>query len=298
MGPAYRCSASSPRVGARRILSVPFLPPVPPSLADAVLRYLGVPAPRADQAWLDTLVQHYGQRVPWESASRIARLATQPPAQRPQLPEAFWQRALTQGTGGTCFESNAALSALLARLGFDGVLTINDMADTRACHTALIVSLGTGRVVVDVGYPIYAALPLDAGTASSESPWFTYQVVPVGERRYRLENHPHPLPYLFDLIDAPVSPDAYVDALRRDYQPGGLFLDRVVLRKVVDGRVWRFTSHERPWHLQCFVDGTRVDHPLAQDVDDAAPHLTRHFGVDVETMAVALATVGMPDAAR
>jgi len=229
--------------------------------------------------------------VPWESASRIARVATQPAAQQPQLPEAFWQRALTQGTGGTCFESNAALSALLATLGLDGVLTINDMADTRGCHTALIVSLATGRVVVDVGYPIYAALPLDAGAASRGSPWFTYEVVPVSERRYRLENHPHPAPYIFDLVDIPVAVDDYVAALRRDYEPGGLFLDRVVLRKVVDGRVWRFTSHERPWHLQCFVDGARVDHPLAQDLDDAAPHLARHFGVDAGTMAVALATV-------
>lgn len=269
-----------------------FFAPLPPSLADAVLRYLGVPAPRHDRAWLDILVQQYGQRVPWESASRIARTATQPAAQRPQLPEPFWQRALTLGIGGTCFESNAALSALLATLAFDGVLTINDMDDTRGCHTALIVSLATGRVVVDVGYPIYAALPLDAGAASSASPWFRYEVVPVGERRYRLENHPHPAPYLFDLIDVPVSPDAYADALRRDYQPGGLFLDRVVLRKVVDGQVWRFTSHERPWHLQCFVDGTRVDHPLAQDVDEAAPHLARHFGVDAGTIRTALAAVG------
>lgn len=273
-----------------------FLPPLPPSLADAVLCHLGVPAPRHDHDWLDTLVQQYGQRVPWESASRIARIVTQPAPQRPLLPERFWQRALTHGTGGTCFESNAALSALLATLGFDGVLTINDMADTRGCHTALIVSLATGRLVVDVGYPIYAALPLDAGATSRASPWFTYEVVPVGERRYRLENHPHPAPYIFDLIDVPVTPDDYVAALRRDYLPGGLFLDRVVLRKVVDGHVWRFTSQERPWHLQCFVDGTRVAHPLAQDVDGAAPHLARHFGVDVETMTTALAAAGGDDA--
>jgi arylamine N-acetyltransferase len=272
--------------------AVPFLPPLPPPLADAVLAWLGVPAPRRDRDWLDALLQHYGQRVPWESASRIARAATRPASQRPHLPEAFWHGVLTQGTGGTCFESNAAMSALLATLGFDGAFTINDMADTRGCHTALVVTLESGRVVVDVGYPIYAALPLDAGATWRESPWFTYAIVPSGERRYRLENRPHPVPYLFDLIDVPVSPDDYVAALRRDYQPGGLFLDRVVVRKVVEGRVWRFTSHERPWHLQCFVDGTRVGHPMAQDVDAAARHLSRHFGIDAETMTTALAAVG------
>jgi arylamine N-acetyltransferase len=273
-------------------MAVSFLPPLPRALATAVLRYLDPPAPRHDVAWLEALVQQYAQRVPWESASRIARAVTQAPDRRPHLPEAFWQQALARGTGGTCFESNAALSALLATLGFEGVLTINDMAETRGCHTALVMSLSTGRVVVDVGYPIHAALPLDVGPCSRESPWFTYDIAPSGERRYRLENHPHPAPYLFDLVDVPVSPDDYVAALRRDHEPGGLFLDRVVLRKVVQGRVWRFTSHERPWHLQCFAQGTRVDHPIAQNTHAAALELSQHFGIDVETMTTALSAVG------
>lgn len=214
------------------------------------------------------------------------------PSQRPQLPEAFWDGVLTKGTGGTCFESNAALSALLATLGFEGDLTINDMADARACHTAILVTVGDARVVVDAGYPIYAALPLDDHLTSCGTPWFRYDVSPAGRRRYRLENHPHPTPHLFDLIDEPVSADAYLEALRHDYGPGGLFLDRVVIRKLVNERVWRFTSHERPWQLRCFTDGTRTEHPLPDDIAPAAACLGQHFGMDVATIAVALRATG------
>ncbi len=264
------------------------LPPLPAPLAADVLKFLDVPAPRHDRDWLDALLQQYGRRVAWESASRIARAATLPTPQRPQLPEAFWDGAITRGTGGTCFESNAALSALLAAVGFEGDLTINDMADTRACHTAMLVRVGNARVVVDAGYPIYAALPLGQGPTLRTTPWFRYDVAPAGDRRYRLENHPHPTPYLFDLIDEPVSADAYLEALRRDYEPGGLFLDRVVVRKLVNERVWRFTSHERPWQLHCFTDGTRADHLLPDDADAAAAQLGQHFGMDATTIAVAL----------
>ena len=264
------------------------LPPLPAPLTADVLRHLDVPAPRHERDWLDVLLQQYGRRVPWESASRIARAATLPTPRRPQLPEAFWDAALTAGTGGTCFESNAALSALLGALGFEGDLTVNDMADTRACHTAIVVRLADARVVVDAGYPIYAALPLGDRPTSRATPWFRYDVSPVAGRRYRLENHPHPTPYLFDLIDEPVSADAYLDALRRDYEPAGLFLDRVVIRKLVHERVWRFTSHERPWRLRCFTDGARADHPLPDDIDAAAACLGQHFGMEVVTIAAAL----------
>lgn len=265
-----------------------FLPPLPAPLADAVLRHLAVPALRHDRDWLDTLVQRYAERVPWESASRIVRAATLPMADRPQMPEAFWQRALDTGTGGTCFESNAALSALLSTLQFDGTLTINDMGDTRGCHTALVVRLGSQRLLVDVGYPIHAALPLEARTTSRKTPWFTYIVVPAGDDRFRIENHPHPSPYLFDLVDEGVSVDAYLAALRHDYEPGGLFLDRVVVRRIVDGHVWRFASHDEPWHLECFRDGRRVDHPLPTAAEDTATHVAAHFALPREVVLTAL----------
>ncbi len=273
-----------------------FLPPLPVTLADAVLRHLDVPDPRHDRSWLDALVQRYGERVPWESASRIARAATRPSAERPLLPEAFWERTLSDGTGGTCFESNAALSALLATLQFDGALTINDMDDTRGCHTALVVRVRDERLLVDVGYPVYAALPLESRTTSRETPWFRYLAIPSGKGRFRLENHPHPSPYLFDLVDEPVSPDAYVDALRADYAPGGLFLDRIVVRRIVDGDVWRFDSQATPWHLECFRDGRRVDHPLPADPAGAAAHIAAHFGLPCDIVHTALDVVSTPDA--
>lgn len=265
-----------------------FFAPLPPHLTDAVLRHLDVEPVRYDRDWLDGLLERYGATVPWESASRIARVSTTPRDECPRLPEAFWQSAVATGTGGTCFESNAALSALLASTGFAGYLTINDMGDTRGCHTALVVDLAGTRHIVDAGYPLYAALPLDTGPTSRTSPWLTYDVVPVAPHRYRVENRPHPNPYVFDLVDAAVTPAAYEAALRADYAPGGLFLDRVVLRKIVDGRVWRFASTDRPWQLECFIDGTRITTPLPAAIDAAADRLANHFGMPATIVATAL----------
>ena len=263
-------------------------PPLPSHLTAEVLRFLDLPRPRHDQQWLDLFAHHYGQRVPWESASRIARVATSPRAECPRLPHAFWRAALREGTGGTCFETNAAVAALLASLGFDGDLTVNDMEAQRACHTALVLHVHDERVLVDVGYPLHAAVPLAMETTTATSPWFTYVAHPAGQRRYRIENHPHPRPYVYDLLDIPVAPEAYLDALTTDYAPGGLFLDRVVIRKIVDGHVWRFAGHERPWHLQRFVGGRRLDSPLPDTPDAAAAHLARHFCIPATTIAVAL----------
>lgn len=267
-------------------------PALPGALAARVLRFLGVPAGPPSPAQLDALMAAYGRSVPWESASRIARraavLAT---AECPRWSEQFWHEALSLGTGGTCFESNRAFFALLRALGYAGYLTINNMGDHSACHTAIVVELAGGRWLVDAGYPLYAALPLDPYQPSERrSELLSYSARPIAPDEYVIENRPHPSPYVFNLVDRPVPDADYRHATTCDYGASGLFLGRIVIRKVAEGRIWRFDSDARPFHLQSFHDGERADQPIAGDLAGA---LHQRFGISQPVLADALAALGI-----
>lgn len=273
------------------------LGPLSAEQASRILAWLDVPPVAATREWLDALLGAYVQRVPWESASRIARRASSSgaPAACVAWPPMFWDAAMTQGCGGTCFESNAALAALLAAVGLPSTLTINDMPPTMTCHTALVVGAGGRRLVVDVGFPLYAAVPLPLAEETSEvhTRWgsFSASPSPAGPGRFQIGQHPHPRPLAFELIDRAVSPSAYAAATCDDYGPCGLFLDAVVLKKVVAGDPWRFSSKDRPWVLERFRDGVRETRPLPEDAG-AAALLARHFGIDEAIVGRALAVVG------
>ena len=65
-------------------------PPLAPDLTRAVLEFLGVAPGPATGDLLHALATAYPTRVPWESASRIARRAVTPDrAACPRWPEAF-----------------------------------------------------------------------------------------------------------------------------------------------------------------------------------------------------------------
>jgi hypothetical protein len=74
--------------------------------------------------------------------------------------------------------------------------------------------------------------------------------------------------------------------VERDYGPTGFFLDRVILVKVIENKLWRFNSTERPYKLDAFeknsrqemlLDPQRVSYPVAQQ-----------FGIAEEIVAAAL----------
>ena len=265
-------------------------PPLSPDLTRLALRHLGMEAGAPDLRTLDALLGAYTRRVPWESASRIAKRArTRKLTDRPRWPEEFWTDAATHGTGGTCFESNYAFFGLLRSLGFEGYLTVNNMGETTGCHTAIVVRLEGARWLVDAGFPVYTPLQL-LGDAPIEgwSPYQTYTLEPLPDRRYELWRAPHPSPYCFTLLDRPVPDADYRAATTRDYGRGGLFLDQVIVTKVVDGQIWRFASRERPYQLVTFHGGERTDHPIDGDV---AETVGRHFRIDAEIVWTALAHV-------
>jgi hypothetical protein len=264
--------------------------PMSGTLKERVLHHLGVEQAAPDLVFLELLARRYAQTVPWESASRIVkRRHSATPEAAVRWTEEFWESAIQHGTGGTCFESNRAFFALLTALGYNGHLTINNMQETIGCHTAIVVTLDGNPWLVDAGYPIYGALPLDpARQTERTTPYRSYRVEPRGNGEYEISHSPHPRPYMFNLIDRPVDDETYRAAAINDYGPQGLFLDRVILLKVVDGAVWRFDSNMQPAMVEEFRDGARREHPIEEAVPDA---LSRRIGVAAPIIEEALASL-------
>lgn len=259
--------------------------------------YLGVARGAPDGLLLDRLMAAYVQRVPWESAFRIVKRArTEDTAVCPRWPDEFWTDALERGGGGTCFESNYAFFSLLRALGYTGYLTINDMGDSIGCHTAIIIWLAGRKWLVDVGLPLYVPLPVQSQAPTHRaSPHLHYTVRPTGPDRYEIERRPHPQLNAFTLIDRPVADGVYRAATTADYGANGLFLDRVIVNKVVGGLPWRFNGGERPYHLQRFVNGQREDIGLEDsERGDVATAVATHFGMHVPTLRAAFAAVQQP----
>lgn len=239
-------------------------------LASRVLDYLGIHRARPGLTYLTHLLAAYVQRVPWESASRIARRATcEREGERPRWPELFWEEAIRFGTGGTCFESNLAFFALLRSLGFEGYLTLNNMKDSVGCHTACVIELDGESWIADAGYPVYAPIRIDPGAPTTAlSRWMTYTLTPAGAGEYVLTQAPHPKPYAFNFINRPVTDARYRAATLNDYGQDGLFLSRVILVRVVDGRPCRFDSNAWPPALEVFEHGRVHEERLGDDKVD------------------------------
>jgi arylamine N-acetyltransferase len=269
--------------------------PLSKRMTTRVLKRLGVQSDTpADLKTLRKLIHQYTRNIPWESASRIVRRTQTPQQSQCALfGSSFWDSALTYGTGGTCFESNYAFFSLLLRLGYHGYLTINNMGDTVGCHTAIVICIDDEKFLVDVGLPIFVPLPLrNHETVVVQSDLLRYSVEPIGDKTFTIWRDPHPNRNAFTLIDRPVDDKPYRIATRNDYHPeDGLFLDKVVINKVIAGNLWRFNSRDLPLHMEKFIDGVRHDYALTHDHAD---QLAQQFKIDRDILAAALEAVGLP----
>ena len=244
---------------------------------ETVLRYLGLGSSRPTLPFLTALLQAYVRTVPWESASRIVRRTQVQEAEScPRGPEEFWDSALTGGTGGTCFESNYAFLALLTSLRFRGHLTINNMNESVGCHTATVIELDGQEWLADAGFPVHVPVQLDP-TRVTESPseWMTYSAHPLPslpDHVFTIERSAHPTPYCFTVHNTPVADADYRAATARDYGPAGLFLREVIINKVVDDQLWRFSSRDPHPNIHTFANGQRVDHRIGTAGNHAQSH--------------------------
>lgn len=256
-----------------------------------VLKFLEVAAGQPDTGLLDRLIRAYVRKVPWESAFRIAKRAmTSDLSLCPRWPGEFWRDAMVSGGGGTCFESNYAFFHLLQKLGYSGYLTVNDMGEQRGCHSAIILSLGGQKVLVDVGIPLQAALNIDPGGAARRKTWLhTYTIRPDGAGRYQVLRSNHPKPNIYTLLDTPVAEAAYRQVVGQDYGEAGLFLDRVILVKVIGERLWRFNSAETPYRLESFTRYDRQELPISPG--EETKRLAERFHMDEGKLGTALRVV-------
>lgn len=273
---------------------MPETKPLSQQLTNKILKRLGVPLkPPANKETLERLLIGYTRNVPWESASRIVvRDKTEKLEKCPRFGKPFWDSALQYGTGGTCYESNYAFFALLLCLGYEGYLTVNNMGDKVGCHTAIIIFLDGEKYLVDVGLPIYALLPIRRKESNViQSEFFTYTVESLGYNKYNIWRDPHPSRNAFTLIDKPIGEDKYRQYTTNDYiLATGLFLDKVVINKVIAGNLWRFNSRDLPLHMEKFVDGERFDYPLEEDIAD---QLASKFKIDSDIITDSLRVMGI-----
>ncbi len=262
------------------------------ALVDEALAFLGLRRQQPTLAYLNALIGAFGQRVPWESVTRlIKRSVTAETADCPRWPQEVWRDALDLGGGGTCFEIHYAFFALLAALGFEGYLTLNDMGETRACHAALVIRLDGQKYLVDVSVPFpyaFAYGPTDAAL-HFHSPWLDFAIQPKGGRRYDIIRTPHARPTIFTFDDTPVSADEFEAAIAADYLPTGWFLNRVVINKMLGETAWLFNSNTRPYMLESFDHDGKHEIPL--NPVTLAPALAERFHIPAEKIGAALRLV-------
>ena len=228
-----------------------------PDELGTVLDFLEVEREAPSRLYLGRLQRAYKTHVPWETASRVVRSAeVEALEDRPRRPAEFWRLAVSAGTGGTCFESDYALWALLDALGFEVRLHVNDMPQHGGVqhHAALSVELEGQRYLVDVGMgmELVAPIPLLAsGRANVGPPSFRNELRRTASNRWRLELSGDPRRFarpelggglLYEFVDRPWDLERYDAHVVRDYGPEGLFLDAVrITRTNPDGTIVRFS---------------------------------------------------------
>ncbi len=258
------------------------------SSTQQVLSYLGLSRPSApDLAFVTRLLAAYVRTVPWGSVCRIARKASRPAEQRARTPAVFWQEAMQRGGDGTCFESNGAFFALLQHLGYSGYLTLNNMGEMVGCHSAVVLHIESQKWLVDVGLPIDAPIRLD--DANITTAWGIineYAAIPLGNNRFKIMCSHRPDPDCFTLIDVPIDPDAYWHRTVRDHDADGLFLDRVILRKIIDDAQWRYNGRNNTPQFEVFAgNAQKSTQPIEEDLAQA---LSARFGMDITVLQTAL----------
>jgi arylamine N-acetyltransferase len=268
------------------------------TLVKKILAHLGCERKSPTLRYLNELITAYTRRVPWESVTRIIkRRLTASSANCPRWPEEFWQNAIAYGTGGTCFESSLAFFSLLTSLGYRGYLTVNDMWASRACHAAITILLKDSKYLVDVTIPVHQAVRIDPGRVTRHyTSLHTYVIRPTADDTYQVDRTAHPNRNAFTLIDRPVLEPDYREIVTRDYEETGHFLKSLVIVKVIDDKVWRFNSAEKPFKLTGF-NRTEKSIILLSPYT-LARVLARKFRMPEEKIAAALSYVeDLPEAA-
>lgn len=211
-----------------------------------VLHHLNIEPEAPSVELLDRLVRAWSERIPWESASRIARHRDGgTPADYAWLPETFFDNAVNCGTGGTCFESNLAFRSLLEYLAFTVTLHFCDMEDEiEDPHCTTIVHLDGEKYLADVGFPVPAALLLlPTNSTTAQTAVYEFRATPVEENRWEITRISGDYESIaFWVKGEPIPLDKFHTRLLHDHERDGLFLHEVIIQKIIDGEMIRYSD--------------------------------------------------------
>jgi arylamine N-acetyltransferase len=261
-----------------------------PLPTDEILEALELPRSEPGIGYLQAIFARFNERVPFESASKIARNADVPRLEeKARTPEVFWSDYLELGAGGTCFARVAAFEALLAELKFVSRLALGRV-ETDFDHAALRVALDGREWIADVGFPLPALLSGAAEeTVEIETPRGSLRVTPGARgRRVELLGGVPEGPRELEIFNAPVSKAEFLEMWRKTWRPDSKFLTSVVLRREKDGRAVSFASGE----IRVDDRHSRTRLPLAAP---RAPALEEQFGVARDLLQRAFAIAGDPE---
>ncbi|MGH9367421.1 MAG: arylamine N-acetyltransferase [Thermoanaerobaculia bacterium] len=258
----------------------------PPLPVEDILQALDLSRAEPGLGLLQALFSRFNARVPFETASKIERdAAVSDPESKPRRPELFWREHLERGTGGTCFARVAAFEALLRALGYRTRKILGRVSNDFD-HAALIVE-GSGRSwLCDVGFPLPALLPSEAGEL--DTPLGCVRISPMARGLHvDLGGIPEG-PRRVELFLEAVPEEEFDRLWRETFRTGSKFLSAVSLRRQLENRVISFARG------QVRVDDlhSRLTVPLP---DERARRLSELFEVEAELLARAFARVGDPE---
>lgn len=264
---------------------------LPSSQVDRVLNHLHLNPEAPTRDALDRILVAWSERIPWESMSRIARHQRHgTPEDYARFPNAYFDHAVKQGTGGTCFESNLALRALLNTLGYSVSLAFCDMEKSDSNpHCTVIVQLEEAHYLADVGYPVAGALLLDdQQTTQIETPVYTYWATPTANARWDIHRTSGDYRSLSFVVKGKPIPEAdFIQRLIRDHQPDGLFLHNAIVARTIGGVMLRYSEDRGLVKRSHEIGEVTVELTESQQASLPA-YLAALFQMDEEVLRTAL----------
>ncbi len=215
---------------------------------ERVLEKLGIAvAPALDFDGLRTVYSAWCMCVPFDNVAKQIALLTSPGGLLPAISaNAFFDRFLVHGAGGTCWTSSDALFTLLDALGFNARRAAGSMRDTGIIsHGTVKVRIDTVDWLADSSMLTNRPVPLTQNVFISDDPVFSVEVDPVDETHVVWADLPPNSEYLACrlLVD-----DASEDFYQERWQASltrSPFNDRIYARRNRPGEILVLSGNRR-----------------------------------------------------
>ncbi len=257
---------------------------------EAILQHLNLSKEEPTLNYLNRILAAWSNRIPWESASRIARHQQVGASENyAWFAEIFFQNAIQYGTGGTCFESNFAFRTLLFALGFECSLHFCDMEKEEPNpHCAVVATVDGKQYIADVGYPISSALELNAEKSTIViTPVYHFKALPHNNNHWEVRRQAGNYEsQVFILKSNPIEEITFRARLLQDHEPDGLFLNEVILSRTTNTCMWRYS--ESKGLVKRTLESEETIELSSEQIADLPSTLAKIFDYDREVIATAL----------